>query len=239
MVGARYLQSRLHNFGIEDSELTRVFYIIESNASCKLISHVDTGGEKLVALTFDDGPDPRFTPQVLDILDYYHVKATFFIVGQQARKNPELVRRISREGYEIENHTYSHPDLSKYSIEQTRNEIIAAQRIITDLTNRRPRCFRPPKKLFRPETIEVAEKYGYKTILWTICVENNKCKTPGDMASRVIKAARPGMIILAHDGRLDRSKTVESLPFIIEGYLENGYRFVTMDELFQAEKQQI
>lgn len=225
----------LHTFSQEDSEFSKVIYVVDSNLTDKLITHVDTGGKKMAALTFDDGPDPLYTPDVLEILKKYQIKATFFVVGENAEAYPELVRQEIKAGHEIENHTYTHPDLSRESELKTGEEIQRTEQIIDKITDIKAKFFRPPKKLFRRETIAVAEAKGYKTILWSICVENSHAATPSQMAQRVIDTAHPGMIILAHDGRLDRRQTIAALPMIIEAFQQQGYQFVTLDELLNAQ----
>lgn len=226
---------RLHHFFREDSEISRVIYKTDRDLTGKLITHVDTNGPKLVALTFDDGPDPLFTPDVLEILKRYQLQATFFVVGENAQVYPELLIRMIEAGHELENHTYTHPDLSRANRLEIEEEIEKTDRVIYEITGTKAQFFRPPKKLFRRETIAIAEAKGYKTVLWSICVENNQAVTPLKMAQRVNKAAKPGMIILAHDGRLNRSKTVAALPLIIKEYQKKGYRFVTLDELLKAQ----
>lgn len=229
-------KNNLHLIGKETgeakSEMGKVFFQIETLFQHRLITKADTK-EKLVALTIDDGPDPRFTPQVLAILKRYNIPATFFVVGQSCEKYPDIVRRELAEGNEIENHTYDHPDLRKSSTVKAEWEISKNESIIKGLTNRKPIYFRPPKGLSTNETIDIAEANGYQVVLWSVCVEHHKCKTVADMADRVIKAAKPGTIILTHDGRLDRSRSVEALPMIIAGYQQKGYRFVRLDELLK------
>jgi peptidoglycan/xylan/chitin deacetylase (PgdA/CDA1 family) len=232
------LKSQLYTmqtFAGEDSEISRVIYVVDSNLSRKLITNVDTDGQKLVALTLDDGPDPLYTTEVLNILKRYQVKATFFVVGENVEAYPALVKQAVDAGHEIENHTYTHPDLSQVDDIGTEQEIRKTEALLDGMLGSRTKYFRPPRKLFRSETIEIAQRYGYKTVLWTICVENTNAKTPQVMAARVIGAARPGMIILAHDGRLDRSKTMLALPIIIEAFQKQGYQFVTLDELFKQQ----
>ncbi len=226
--------SVLYTFGPEDSELSRAIYVMENKLTDKLICNVDTDGKKLVALSFDDGPDPLYTPGVLEILKRYQIKATFFVVGESVEAQPGLVKREIEEGHEIENHTYSHPDLRSENDLKTEEEIFKTGQLIENMSGTKGHFFRPPRRLYRKETIEIAERNGYQTVLWTICVENSKAKTPEDMAKRVINAARPGMIILAHDGRLDRNPTLAALPMIIEGLQELGYEFVTLDKLISA-----
>jgi len=224
----------LSAFGPEDSELSKVIYVVENNLTEKLITSVDTDGKKLAALSFDDGPDPLYTPGVLEILKRYQIKATFFVVGESVEAQPGLVKKEIEEGHELGNHTYSHPDLRSESDFKTEAEIHKTGQLLQKLSGTKGHFFRPPRRLYRKETIAIAERYGYKTVLWTICVENSKTKTPEEMAKRVIGAARPGMIILAHDGRLDRSLTLDALPMIIEGLQEQGYEFVTLEKLVGA-----
>lgn len=225
----------LYTFGPEDSELSKVIYVMDSNLSDKLITTVDTEGKRLIALSFDDGPDPLYTPVVLDILKHYQVKATFFVVGASVEAQPGLVKRAIAEGHEIENHTFSHPDLRSESSVKIEAEILKTDRLLTKISGIKGKYFRPPRRLYHQETIEIAERNGYKTVLWTICVENSKVKKPEEMAKRVIEAAHPGMIILAHDGRVDRSTTLAALPMIIEGLQAQGYEFVTLDKLIQSQ----
>lgn len=225
----------LQTFTREDSEISRVIYVVDSNLSKKLITHVDTGGKKLLALTFDDGPDPLYTGAVLEILKRYDVKATFFVVGENAADHPDLIQEQTKAGHKIENHTYTHADLSLTNEAGTEEEIQKTDKLLSTMLGREIKYFRPPKKLFRQETIEIAERNGYQTVLWTICVENSSSPTPQAMAKRVIEAARPGMIILAHDGRLDRSQTLLALPIIIEAYQKRGYQFVILEELLKKD----
>jgi peptidoglycan/xylan/chitin deacetylase (PgdA/CDA1 family) len=102
---------------------------------------------------------------------------------------------------------------------------------VEELTGRTPIYFRPPRKLFNADILKLCQDYGYKMILWTVCLENKKATTPSAMAERVAKKCRPGAIILAHDGRLDRSLTVKALPLLIEKLHGQGYQFVTLEEL--------
>ncbi|MGE5380423.1 MAG: polysaccharide deacetylase family protein [Methylocystaceae bacterium] len=233
-------KGQLHHLGPEigsaETELAKYFYLIESSFDPQLITRVPVGDSKLVALTFDDGPDPVYTSQVLNILKEYRIKATFFVVGRSVLDHPELIRQEVAAGNEVENHTYTHPNLNQDSNTKTTQEISEGEAAITSVTHKKPHYFRPPRGLFTKETIDVAADKGYKVVLWSICVEHERSKTPVDMANRVIKAARPGTIILAHDGRLNRSRTMAALPLIIEGYQRKGYRFVTLDEMVKKER---
>ncbi|MGI5921157.1 MAG: polysaccharide deacetylase family protein [Syntrophomonadaceae bacterium] len=234
LVCALYLFA--YRWHMEQAEVEKSLFALSSGFNHKVITRIDTGGKKLVALTFDDGPDPRFTPEVLDILEKNNIQATFFVVGENAQVHTDIIKRQIAAGHEIENHTYSHPNLAAGDELDTEWEILRAQGIITELTQKRPVYFRPPKRLFKNSTLKVAEAHGYTTVLWTIGLEHYKSKTVAAMAKRVIKAARPGTILLAHDGRLDRTRTLKALPLVIKGYKQKGYQFVTLSELIASQK---
>jgi len=189
--------------------------------------------EKVVALTLDDGPHPVFTPEVLQELDREHVKATFFMIGTQMEKYPEVVREVAARGHVIGNHTYTHPyDLGQESPAGIRAEIAKSERLTERLTGQRPRLFRPPRGRKEAVVLAIARKAGYRTVLWTVCADNEHAQTPAAMAQRVVDRLRPGSIILAHDGTIPaRARDVEAVVLIIRGAKAKGYRLVTLPEL--------
>jgi peptidoglycan-N-acetylglucosamine deacetylase len=191
--------------------------------------------EKVVALTFDDGPDPRFTPKILDILDKYYIKATFFMVGKQMDAYPDIVRDAFRRGHAIGNHTYTHPhDIELDTAAQTRNELERCERVIERLTGKRAHLFRPPRGMIDGSVFAAAEKEGYTTVLWTVCADHHDAPTPEKMAARVLAHSGPGAIVLAHDGTFcSRWMDVAATPMIIEELQARGYRFVTVPELLR------
>jgi peptidoglycan/xylan/chitin deacetylase (PgdA/CDA1 family) len=189
--------------------------------------------EKVIALTFDDGPDPRFTPRILAILKERHVRATFFMVGRNAEKYPSLVKLIDENGDVIGNHTYSHPDLRVESQDQMRLEITRCEDILQSITGKRATLFRPPKGFYDRRALQMLSGLDLQPILWALTVEHKACATPEDMAQRVMQKIEPGEILLAHDGRLNREKTVEAMPLIIDGLKSRGYRFVTVPEMLE------
>lgn len=221
----------------EDLNPRRTVLMLSSYLKGDIITRVDTGGNKLVALTFDDGPDPRYTPQVLAILKQYEVKATFFVVGESAKAHPGIIRDAVNGGHEIENHTFTHPELNRGTLAKVTAEIVSTQEELEGMTGRYPHYFRPPKRLYNQAVIKAAHAHDLQVVLWTVGVENRNCPTPQKMAARVLSRARPGAIILAHDGILNREKTVHALPAIITGYQELGYKFVTLSELIAADEQ--
>ncbi|MDI6717254.1 MAG: polysaccharide deacetylase family protein [Actinomycetota bacterium] len=193
--------------------------------------HRISGVDKVVALTFDDGPDPRYTPRVLNILARENIKATFFLIGKQVDKYPYIVRQIIEQGNLVGNHTYSHPDLAVEDKNQIKDEIDKCQAAIFHVTGQQPIYFRPPRGLFNQQTKEIVSKNGLKMVLWDVCVEHKRSRTSSQETKRVLSLVRPGSIILAHDGRLNRKKTIEALPMIIKGLKERGYKFITLDNL--------
>lgn len=187
--------------------------------------------KKVVALTFDDGPSPLYTEQVLAILKEKHVVATFFVVGQEAEKYPNLIQDLMAAGGEIENHSYSHPDLTLDSNKKLMKEIDKTNQIIKRLTGRHPLYIRPPKGLWDESIIFIADACGVKTALWSASLERTTQVSPQENAKRLAEEVEPGTIILAHDGQVDRTKTIETLPYLIDDLKAKGYKFVTLKEL--------
>ena len=191
------------------------------------------GKEKIVALTFDDGPHPIYTPQILDILDQYQAKATFFMIGSRMEEYPDIVKEVAARGHLIANHTYTHPDnLRTLSPEKLQWETEQCQHSMQRIAGQNTYLFRPPRGILNPEIIKILQKKGYTIVLWGICAYHREAPTPQIMATRVINHAHPGQIILLHDGRTDfRWKDVEATRLIVENLSQQGYRFVTLEEL--------
>jgi peptidoglycan/xylan/chitin deacetylase (PgdA/CDA1 family) len=192
--------------------------------------------QKLVALTFDDGPQPVFTPEILKILARYHVKATFFMIGDRMERYPGAVSAVLNAGDAIGNHTYDHPHIEKDSPSQIARELEKCERVIERLTGRRAYLFRPPRGYADATVMKIAASQGYRVILWWVCADHHDAPTPRQMAQRVLDRVKPGAIILAHDGDSGiRWKDVAATPLIIQGLLKRGYRFVTVPELLRLE----
>lgn len=191
--------------------------------------------EKVVALTFDDGPHPTFTPEILAILKQKQVKATFFMIGKEMEKYPEVVRQVVRQGHVIGNHTYTHPSNIEADTQgQVRRELEQCEKVIERMTGKRSHLFRPPKGLMDGAVFNTATEEGYRVILWTVCADHHDAPTPELMARRVLKHIRPGGIILVHDGTSNsRKKDVAATPLIIDELTKLGYRFVTVPELLR------
>lgn len=183
---------------------------------------------KWIALTFDDGPHPQYTPRILSILKEHNVRATFFVVGKMAEKYPDLLRQQAEAGHSIGNHTYHHVNLTRIPPADVAAEIKACGEVIQSITGKTPHLFRPPGGDYDRNVAEVAEALGYWIVLWT--------DDPGDYAKPPEKELRQklfsrlgnGGIILLHDGI---AETLDLLPDLI-GYLKShGYELVTIDDM--------
>lgn len=197
-----------------------------------------TGEFKVVALTFDDGPDPVYTPIILDILQEYGIPATFFMVGRHVEQYPELARRVAREGHSLGSHTWSHRSLVPLSRDHTRQEIVRAHEIIEKTTGVAPRFFRPPRGVYSAYSRDYLKKQGYTMVLWDVTSQDWAELPAHRIAAGVLHHVDPGSILLFHDsGSLitaeggNRNNTLKALPRVIEELLEQGYHFMTIDEL--------
>ena len=200
--------------------------------------HQGAGDEHQVALTFDDGPDPEWTPQVLDILKKANAKAAFFVVGVNAEKYPALVRRIVNEGHEIGNHTYYHPNLALAWPEHVRLELNATQLLIETLTGRATTLFRPPyaadtqpSQMSELMPLQIAQELSYLVVLENIDPQDWAKPGADIILQRVKQQRRDGSIILLHDAGGDRSQTVEALPKILDWLHTRGDTIVPLSTL--------
>ena len=207
----------------------------------------------LLALTFDDGPDPRWTPALLDILKQENVPATFFIIGKNGQAYPDLVRRIVNEGHEIGNHTYTHPNLGEIPLSLTGLELNATQRLIESLVGRSTVLFRPPyfgdAEADKPQDVEpaiLAQEMGYLMVGVRIDPDDWKLPvTAEQIVSRTMQRALDanpetrGQVILLHDSGGDRSATIEALPRLIHDLRAKGFRFVPVSDLGGFSRDQV
>jgi peptidoglycan/xylan/chitin deacetylase (PgdA/CDA1 family) len=181
-----------------------------------------------LALTFDDGPHPEFTPKLVQILKAANVPATFFMIGHMADSYPDMVRLAASNGFEIGNHTYSHVTLTKLTDEQVVTEYRATNNILKNLTHKTPRFCRPPGGDFDLNVLEAAFSENLTTVLWTD--DPGDYNNPGDSVLLETETAKlsAGGIILLHDGSQD---TIDTLAKFIESCKRRGFQFVTLDEL--------
>jgi cellulose synthase/poly-beta-1,6-N-acetylglucosamine synthase-like glycosyltransferase/peptidoglycan/xylan/chitin deacetylase (PgdA/CDA1 family)/spore germination protein YaaH len=200
--------------------------------------HQGAGTIHQVALTFDDGPDPKWTPKILDILKAQNVKAAFFLVGANAEEYPYLVRRIVDEGHEIGNHTYYHPNLALCWPEHVRIELNATQLLLETITGRSTTLFRPPyaadtspSKITELAPLQLAQDLGYLVVLENIDPQDWARPGADIILQRVKQQRRDGSIILLHDAGGDRAQTVEALPRILDYLKTRGDTVVSLSTL--------
>ncbi|MER8104005.1 polysaccharide deacetylase family protein [Kitasatospora sp. NPDC094016] len=181
--------------------------------------------QRVVGLTIDDGPDPRYTPAVLALLQQYGIRATFFLVGECAVENTGLVREIADHGHHIGNHTWTHPDLRHMSDEAVRDELERTSDLLYRTTGRQPSWFRAPGGDWSPVALRVTTELGMRPMGWTVDPED--WATPGTsvITERILKNVRPGSIVLNHDGGGDRSQTVAALKAYLPVLVDQGYSF--------------
>ncbi len=202
-----------------------------------------------IAITFDDGPDPEWTPKILDVLKDKDVKATFFLIGLEAQKYPSITKRVYNEGHEIGNHTFTHPDISNVSKRYFEVELNLTERFFEGKLGVKPVLFRPPYSIDQePDTadqvrpLELAQDLGYITVGDKVDPNDwhdNPRRSASDIVSDVLANLPPcqpgnlacGNIILLHDGGGDRRETVKALPLIIDGIKARGYEIVPVSEL--------
>jgi peptidoglycan-N-acetylglucosamine deacetylase len=189
---------------------------------------------RAVSLTFDDGPDPEWTPRVLDVLAREGVRAAFFLIGQRARRAPEEARRIADAGHDLGNHTWSHPSLWRCGPAHTEREIGDGHAAIADAAGAPPRFFRPPWGKTNLAMFGVARELGTPCVFWTVQPEGRRPVVPAEQARRGLARARGGAIYDLHDadgvpgaGR----RLAEYLPALIAGLRAQGYALVPLREL--------
>jgi peptidoglycan/xylan/chitin deacetylase (PgdA/CDA1 family) len=184
-----------------------------------------------IAMTFDDGPSEKLTPKLLDLLAARHMKVTFFLIGENAAEFPQIVQREIREGHEIGNHSWSHPNLEKMSDDNVRRQLRRTDDAIKSAIGTSPTFMRPPYgSLSVRQKRWIHQEFGYNIILWD--VDPNDWKRPGPAAvtSRIVRNTRAGSIILSHD---IHPGTIEAMPATFDQLEAKGFKFVTVSELIK------
>lgn len=181
---------------------------------------------RAVAITFDDGPDPRTLQQMLEILDEYNAPATFFLLGHRIRRSENLVRQIYERGHQIANHSYTHPLFSRLGWKEAVREIKKTEEALGSFMSHK--YFRPPYGDFKRETLEVAHYLGYRVIYWNVDTRDWAATNPRQIVEAVKQQTRPGSIILFHEGK---NLTIQALPEIIRWLRDEGYELLTVAEL--------
>ncbi len=213
----------------------RVFPVRADSIDEKSVYSSHENESKKIAITFDDGPHPRYTSIILDILAEHGAHATFFVIGQNADQYPELLARIQREGHEIGNHTYLHRNLQKTPPIVIREEILTAEQTILEQTDQRPKLLRPPGGLYNDDVCKAARALEYEVILWTIDTLDWAHTPSEEIVKKVQSNIKSGDIILCHDfvGG-EASPTPEALRIILPMLIREGYEFVTVSELIHS-----
>jgi peptidoglycan/xylan/chitin deacetylase (PgdA/CDA1 family) len=181
-----------------------------------------------VALTFDDGPDPKHTQEVLDILKKQGVKATFFMCGDAAQRYPELVKAVQKDGHVIANHTFSHPNLAHLSLNKVTWEIQHTNDILKQITGEAPKCLRPPFGALNKQVHIVASEQNLAVVTWDLNSFDYTGETPEKETQWVLEKAKAGSVILMHDSHRGGARTALALTGIIEAYKKRGIGFDTI-----------
>lgn len=190
--------------------------------------------EKVVAMTFDDGPHPSLTPKLLDILKDRNIKCTFFVIGKQVKMYPAIMRRMIAEGHEVANHTWTHASLTSRSDEQIRSELKQSEDALVEVANYRPQLIRPPYGAINTRIKQLMfSEFGYSTIMWSVDPQDWRRPGVSVVRSRLVNGAHPGAIMLAHD---IHPPTIEAMPGMFDELLAKGYQFVTVSQLLNMEK---
>lgn len=183
----------------------------------------------VVALTFDDGPHPRLTPALLDILKARGIRATFYVIGNRVKMFPALTQRIAAEGHEIGNHTWSHPNMAYRGTDRVIREIDSTTSAVFATTGRPPVTFRPPYGAFTLNQRRMLhEVRGLPTVLWDVDPQDWRRPGAAVVARRIVSGARKGSIVLSHDIQYG---TVQAMPAVLDGLAARGFSFVTVSEL--------
>ncbi len=194
-----------------------------------------------VALTFDDGPDPEATPEIVRILSERNIRAAFFVVGERARRHPELVRQLHEAGHLVGNHTDTHSMTFHFRLwADARRELRACDEAIASILGERPALFRSPQGYKNPALCDVLTELDLTPVGWQVRGLDSVGGDARAIEARVVRGAQPGGVIVLHDGggfggRVDRSATLEALPRIIDGLKARGLTFARLDELLELE----
>ncbi|MDN3026989.1 polysaccharide deacetylase family protein [Streptomyces sp. S.PB5] len=182
-----------------------------------------SGRGRTMVLTFDDGPDPRYTPDILDILAEYDVRAMFFVCGEMAVDNKELLERMSDEGHAVGNHTWSHPLLTRLSRGRIRSEMERTCDVIEEAYGERPQWFRAPYGAWNRAAFQLGAELGMEPLAWTVDTLDWTAPPARSIVGRVENGAAPGVVVLSHDAGGDRSQSVRALRDYLPQLLDSGY----------------
>jgi peptidoglycan-N-acetylglucosamine deacetylase len=194
-------------------------------------------GRKVVALTFDDGPDPENTPALLALLAGRSIRATFFCVGRRAAQQPELVKRLVAEGHAVENHSFAHsPATNLFSVRRLRDDLARAQDELRRMTGRAPEFFRPPVGLTNPRIFRVTRRLGLQVAGYTARGLDRRADPPEKIVARLLRKLQPGAIFLLHDAGVPRDRLLAVVTLLLDKLQAAGYQCVRLDELMAGEE---
>lgn len=206
---------------------------IQANFFLKATHQGNTEGQQ-IALTFDDGPHPIYTPQVLKLLDHYNAKATFFCIGKNVAKHPDIVKQLHDAGHTVGNHSYSHAaTIDFHGKSAWLGELQQTDTVIEQAIGRGPRFFRPPYGVTTPHLANAIRTSGHRTIGWRVRpYDTLKNRTPNHIAQTILKKVKPGSIILLHD---THNRMVPVLEQLLPELHQRGYRLVTVAQLIDQD----
>jgi peptidoglycan/xylan/chitin deacetylase (PgdA/CDA1 family) len=193
-------------------------------------------GSKQIALTYDDGPNDPHTLKLLDVLAKHSVRATFFMIGRYVQQRPDIARAVAQAGHVIGNHTFTHPLLIFASEAQTRTELLDCRSALQDAVGGHSNLFRPPFGGRRPATLRIARELGLETVMWNVTGYDWTAPPAAVIEKKVERQMRGDDVILLHDGGhralgADRAQTVMATENLIRRYRDQGYEFVTVEEM--------
>ncbi len=185
-----------------------------------------------VALTFDDGPDTRSTPALLDWLREEKIEGTFFCIGKNVTTNRELTARIAREGHLLGNHTFNHSyGTNFFTAARLREELTQTQTAIAEATGGAPNYFRPPMGLSNPRTFRMAHELGLPVIGWSARGLDTQCQDSETVVARILRRVQPGGIILLHDGNIPAERLLQTVKLLVAKLRERDYEIVRLDKI--------
>lgn len=226
-VGAR----RVTRGVVSEHETTST--LLRAPAPMRYLRVSSEGGAKIVALTFDDGPWPGQTEKIISILDREKVPGTFFMLGANVRKHPELARRVVAHGHAVGNHSFSHKIKKNSPASMVRRELRGTNSYVRQATGLTPKWYRPAGGVLSGAIVAEARRADLRIVMWSVDPWDWDEPGAGNIARRVVAATKPGGVILLHDGGGDRGQTIKALPWIIHELERKGYTFVTLDQMVE------
>ena len=194
---------------------------------------------RLLALTYDDGPNDPWTLRLLEVLDRHQVKATFFLIGRFVQQRPDIARALVAAGHAIGSHTWDHPNLIFCSTAEVRRQLERTRQAIADAVGVEVQLFRPPFGGRRPASLRVAKSLGLQTVMWNVACKDWTPRSTGEIVALAEHQIRGGNVILLHDGEfhhigVDRSRSVEATDRILSRYRSEGFKFVTIPQMMKS-----